>query len=169
MICMLFCLAELPLRDHDRLRLQFLGAKDAWLGCPDSNKICDLQTCPSHDDSYSYVYRRCSGESFQIIGEGTSYASIKSGQRIRLCYPHECNTWMGCPSNTNCDKSTCPGTTSEGGNFARCIGDSFRIYGRGKTNGETIYNGDLVILYYPNHDRYVSIQGKNKGDDTMQS
>ena len=166
MICMLFCLEELPLRDHDHLKLQFLGARDAWLGC--SGSICGLRSCPSINDNYLHFDNRCWGENFQIIGEGTSNASITSGQRIRLRYLHEYDTWMGCPSNTNCDKRTCPGTTSEGGNFTnnRCYGESFRIYARRRTNGQTIYNGDVVMLYYPNNGRYVSIQGENDGADT---
>ena len=162
---MLLCLGQLPLRDHDYLKLQFLGAKDTWLGCPDS--ICDLRTCPSSNQNYRYFDNRCWGEDFQIIGEGTSLTSIKSGQRIRLRYLRE-HKWLGCPSNVNCDKRTCPGTTSQGGNFAnnRCWGEIFIIYARGKTNGQTIYNGDLVMLYYQHNGRYVSIQGKNLGDDT---
>ena len=168
MICMLFCSDKLPLRDHDYLKLQFLGAKDAWLGCPDSNKICDLRTCPSNNHNYRYFDSRCWGEDFQITGECISYTSIKSGQRIRLQYLREHNTWLGCPSNKKCNKRTCPGTTSQGGNIAinRYWGEMFRIYARGRTNGETIYNGDVVMLYYPPNGRYVSIQGKNFGDDT---
>ena len=166
---MLFCLDQLPLRDHDYLKLQFLGARDAWLGCPDGNKICDLRTCPSRNQNYRYFDNRCWGEDFQIIGEGTSLKPIKSGQRIRLRYLREHNSWFGCPSDKMyCDKRTCPGTTSEGSNFAnnRCWGEIFIIYARGKASGQTIYNGDVVMLYYQRNGRYVSIQGKNKGDDT---
>ena len=165
---MLFCLDQLPLRDHDYLKLQFLGAKDAWLGCPDSNKICDLRTCPSSNENYRHFDNRCWGEDFQIIGEGISNTSIKCGQRIRLRYLNERNTWMGCPLNEYCDKRTCPGTTSQGGNFAnnRCWGEIFIIFARGRTNGQIIYNGDLVMIYYQHNGRYVSIQGKNFGDDT---
>ena len=165
---MLFCLDQLPLRDHDYLRLQFLGARDVWLGCPDGNRICDLRTCPSRNYNFRNFVNRCYGENFQIIGEGTSYTSIKSGQRIRLRYLHEHNTWIGYPNGINCDKRTCPGTTSQGGNFAnnRCWGEIFRMYARGKTDGQTIYNGAVVMLYYERSGRYVSIQGKNYGDDT---
>ena len=163
---MLFCLDQLPLRDHDYLKLRFLGAKDAWLGCPAS--ICDLRTCPSRNHNYRYFDNRCWGENFLIISEGTSYTPVKSGQRIRLRYLREHNSWMGCPSNVNCAKRTCPGTTSQGGNFAnnRCYGEIFIIYARGRTNGQTIYNADLVMLYYQQKGRYVSIQGQNEGDDT---
>ena len=163
MICMLFCSDELPLRDHDQIRLQFLGAKDAWLGC--SFGFCGLQICPSYGDNNLPFDDRCTGETYQIIGEGTSLASITSGQRIRLRYLQEPNTWMGCPENRYCDTRTCPGTTSEGGNFARCHGEIFKIYARGRTN-ETIYNGDVVMLYYPYKDKYVSIRGELIGSYT---
>ena len=161
---MLFCLDELPLRDHDHLQLQFLGAKDAWLGCSGSN--CGFRSCPSINDNYYLDFDHCWGEIFQIIGEGTSNASITSGQRIRLRYPHEHYRWMGCLSNTYCTKETCTGLVSVSDNFHRCVSEIFRIYARGRTNGETIYNGDVVMLYYPPNGRYVSIQGKNFGDDT---
>ena len=42
----------------------------------------------------------------------------------------------------------------------------FRIYARGKANGQTVYNGDVVMLYYEHNRRYVSIQGQDEGDDT---
>ena len=163
---MLFCLDELPVTDQDYIRLQFLGARNAWLGCP--NRICDLRRCSSQNDSYFYMSRRCLEEKFQIIGEGGSYASIISGQRIRLRYPHEPNTWMSCASTTYCNKSTCPGTTSEGGIFGniRCYGEIFIIHSRGKTFGQTINNGDLVMLNYPYNGTYISIQRKTTGTDT---
>ena len=76
-------IGALPLRDQDYLQLQFLGAKDAWLGCPDgTNKICDLRTCPSINYNYRYFDRRCWGEEFQIIGGSTGQSPITSGQQI---------------------------------------------------------------------------------------
>ena len=141
-----------------------MGAKDAWLGCPET--VCDLRTCPSDDNKYRYFDGRCWGEEFQIIGEGTRYSPIKSGQRIRLRYLHERNSWMGCREN-RCDKRTCPGTTAQGSNFDRCHGEIFRIYARGKTNGQIIYNGDVVMLSHYKYDsKYVSIQGEKFGTDT---
>ena len=177
MICMLFCLDYLPplqnlppviapqppLRDHDYLRLQFLGAKDAWLSC--QNSTCELTTCPSSDDAYLHFDNQC-WATFQIIGESTSNAIIHSGQRIRLRFAHEPNTWMGCASNINCRKRPCPGTTSEGGNFTRCHGEIFRIYSHAVTDGLAIVNGDKVMLNYPNNGKYVSIQGEFSGADT---
>ena len=104
----------------------------------------------------------------QIIGKGATSQSrqIKSGQPIRLRYIDEHNTWMGCPFNNRCDKRTCPGTNIQASNFTTCHGEIFRIYARGKTNGQTIYNGDVVMLYYDIGGKYVSIQGQNEGDDT---
>ena len=51
----------------------------------------------------------CSGEEFQIIGEGSYFGPIKSGHCIRLHYPFYQNTWAGCPEYNHCDKRTCPG------------------------------------------------------------
>ena len=156
---------SLELRDQDWLRLQFLGARDAWLGCLDN--VCDLRRCPSESERYRHP-GRCWGEEFQIIGEGPNYGPIKSGHRIRLRYPHDQNTWMGCPDYNRCDKRTCPGTTDQGKNFTsdRCWGETFFIYARGKANGAVINNGDVVMLYYPHTGLYVSIQGENDNDDT---
>jgi len=158
---------SVPLKDHHYLKLQFLGAKYAWLGCPDSNKVCDLRRCPSVNENYRSP-GRCWGEEFQIIGEGKNFDSIKSGQRIRLRYLREHNTWMGCPGHNHCDKRTCPGTTAAAKDFTndRCWGEIFVIYARGKANGAAIYNGDVVMLYYPRQGLYVSIQGENSNDDT---
>ena len=129
--------------------------------------MCDLRRCPSVNENYRYFDGRCWGEEFQIIGEGPNFTPIKSGQRIRLRYPREHNTWMGCPQNKRCDKRTCPGTTATAKDFSgRCWGEVLNIYARGKANGATINNGDVVMLYYPREGLYVSIQGENDNDDT---
>jgi len=60
---------KLQLRDLDYIKLQFLGARNAWLGCPSS--VCDLRTCPSRGSNYLRFNGPCFGEEFQIIGEGT--------------------------------------------------------------------------------------------------
>ena len=159
----------MTLRDHDYLKLQFLGARNGWLGCPDTvNGVCDIRICSSENNNYRDFTGRCWGEEFQIIGEGTHGSAIKSGQQIRLRFLREQNSWMGCAAHHRCDKNTCPGTTAQGSNFryARCYGEIFRIYARGRINGQTIYNGDVVMLYYVRDGRYVAIQGENPGDDT---
>ena len=165
----IFCsmyIGRLPLRDHDYLRLQFLGAKNGWLGC--DQPVCDLRTCPSYNHNYRYFDSRCSGEKFQIISDGNQGSSVTSGQRIRLRYLHKHNSWMGCSHKNRCEKNTCPGTTSQGTNFRnnRCSGEIFKIYARGRDYGQTIYNGDVVMLYYAQGQRYVSIQGEDLGHDT---
>ena len=142
----------LPLKDHDYLRLQFLGARNAWLGCPDkaNGGVCDLRTCPSRNNNYA----ECGGEQFQIIGKGTQGSPIKCGQQIRLRYLHAHNSWMGCPAGKYCDKRPCPGTSLQGKDFSRCGGEIFRIHARGRTYGQTIYNGDVVMLHHGG--RYMS-------------
>ena len=146
--------------------LQFLGAKGAWLGCSalegDGN-ICILATCPSHNNNYYHKFEHCYGERFQIIGKGTNHNPIKSGQQIRLRYLHEHKTWVSF-QNGKCEKGTCSGTTSQGSNFNRCHTEIFRIYARGKRNGEVVYNDDVVMLYSDSACKYVSIQGQNNGD-----
>ena len=160
----LFHAGARQLKDHDYLSLQFLGARDAWLGCTDS--VCDLRTCPSRGDNYRNFDTICSGERFQIIGKGTNASPITSGQKIRLRSLRESNTYMGCSFNNRCDKRTCPGTTSEAKNFNRCSGEIFEIYAHNRNIGDTIYNGDVVMLYFPRTGRYVSIQGQDDKDDT---
>ena len=160
----IFYLGTVQLRDHDYLKLQFLGAKNAWLGCHGPSTLCILATCPSIIQNYrNFDY--CWGENFQIIGEGAIHHAIKSGQRVRLRYPNEHKTWITCHNN-HCEKSTCPGTTSHGSNFNRCYGEIFKIYARGKTNGQIIYNGDVVMLLCTYRRRYVSIQGQYNEDPT---
>jgi len=140
-----------------------LGANSAWLGCP--GDVCDLRRCPSNNGKYRNFGTGCTGEEFQIIGEGTTHNPIKSGQRIRLRYVGAHNTWVGCPHHNRCDKRPCPGTSAQGRDFNRCGGEILRIYARGKKNGEVIYNGDVVMLQYRDI-YYISIQGRNDGDDT---
>lgn len=153
------------LRDHDYLKLQFLGTKDGWLSCQDSS--CDLRGCSV--TKYQYFDGQCYGEEFQIISNSTDYSTIKSGQEIRLRYMHQLKTWMTCSQKSYCGKSSCPGTSSLGSNFNICKADIFRIFAHGKRNGEVIYNGDVVMLYYTYYGKYVSIQGLNYGDDTSLS
>ena len=85
---------------------------------------------------------------FQIIGKGTIHNPIKSGQQIRLRYLPDHNSWMNWHAKTHCDKTICPGTTAQGTDFRRCKGEIFRIYAHGKTNGQIIYNNDVVMFYY---------------------
>ena len=124
-----------------------------------------MRTCPSTNNYYRN-FGQCGGEVFQIIGEGTIHHSIKAGQRIRLRFVPRHNSWMGCPTKTRCDRRSCPGTTSQAADFSRCGGEMFRIYARGKTNGQIIYDGDVVMLYHIANGRYVSIQGQDEKDNT---
>ena len=151
------------LRDQDHLRLQFLGTRNGWLGCP--HTVCDLRMCPSRGTNYQN-FGVCGGEVFQIIAQGSIHGYVKSGQLIRLRYIHKHNTWMGCPENNRCDHRTCPGTLLQARDFGRCGGEVLQIFARGKKNGQYIYSGDLVMLYVYHRGRYISIQGLNDGDDT---
>ena len=123
-----------------------------------------MRRCPSVHDYHDF--NNCGGEKFQIIGEGATQNAIKSGQRIRLRFLGAEKGWLGCPTKTHCDRRPCPGTTAQASDFSRCEGEIFRIFARGKENGQVIHDGDLVMLYYPVTDTSVSIQGQNEGDDT---
>ena len=123
-----------------------------------------MRGCPSVHDYRDF--KKCGGEIFQIIGEGATQNPIKSGQRIRLRYLGAEKGWLGCPAETHCERKACPGTTVQASDFNRCGGEIFRIYARGKTNGQIIYDGDVVMLYYPVTGKSVSIQGQKEGDGT---
>ena len=99
-------------------------------------------------------------DTYQIIGEGNIHAPIKSGQRIRLRYLHEHNTWVKYLENKRCGKGTCSGTTAQGSNFNKCPAEMFRIYARGKRNGEVVYNNDVVMLYNDYSRKYIHIEGE---------
>ena len=143
-----------------------MGARNAWLGCPDS--VCDLRICSTYGHSNNYAnFGVCGEEQFQIIGLGTQGSSIKSGQRIRLRYLAEHNSWLECStSEDHCNKGTCSGTSVQASNFSRCWKEMFRIFARGRAKGQTIYNGDVVMLYQIVFGRYVSIQGEYESSDT---
>ena len=155
------CIGYAILRDHDYLRLQFLGSNGAWLGCWD--EVCDLRRCPSRNNYYQN-FRECGGEVFQIIGKGSQYGYIRSGQHIRLRYVYGGNIWVGCPSNNRCDKRDCPGSTVQARDFTRCGGEILTIHARGKKNGQLINNGDVVMIEYQG--KFISLRGHNEGDDT---
>ena len=132
----------LIIRDQDYLRLQLLETRGGWLGCPDS--VCDLRTCSSSNNNYAN-FGECRGEQFQIIGKGTQGSSIKSGQLIRLRYVDADDSWLGYApvgssfNQYHCGKNPCPGSNQRSRDFSRCGAEMFRIYARGRANGETIY------------------------------
>jgi len=157
------CIAgDEELRDHDYLRLQFLGGRNGWFSCFDAF-ACDQRMCPSVINYYQ-DFSQCEGEAFQIIAEGNVFEPVKSGQRIRLRYEAESNSWVSCIHETKCDRQTCPGTLLEARNFNSCHGELLVIHARGKKNGETIKSGDVIMLEY--HGRYITIQGDNEEDDS---
>ena len=62
------------------------------------------------------------------------------------------NKWLGYPWYNNFDKRPCPRTLSQGANL--CTEDTFRIYACEKGLGNSILNGDLVMIYLPHHGFY---------------
>ena len=142
--------------------MEFKGiGASGWLSCSDD--VCDLRSCPYYDH-YIKSLNTCKGELFRIVVENSG--TVESGEHVRFFIGN--NQWLGCPWDYRCDKKPCPGKFSAAADFKRCAGENFIIYARGKENGETILNGDLVILYLPGYygGKYVSIQGYNETSDT---
>ena len=139
-----------------------VGAR-GWLGCPDS--VCDLCSCPYQDNNIK-DFNSCYGELFRILVENGG--TVQSGERVYFQYVTWGNHWLGCPHNNRCDKRTCPGSLLNAAkNVGRCTGEAFRIYARGRGVGQTIYNGDLVMIHLPAFgSKYISIQGSGEGADT---
>ena len=129
--------------------------------------MCDLRSCP-YNGHYIKSLTACKGELFRIVVENGG--TVESGEQLRFFL--ETRKWLGCPARTYCDKRGCPGTFSQGTKFQlqvskRCSGENFRIYARGRTNGETVLNGDLVMIHLPGYgSKYISIQGYNESSDT---
>lgn len=113
-------------------------------------------------------YKSCTGEVFQIYrrkGEGI----VRSGDFVGIYKPGE-NVWLGCPKSRiytlpcfdknfkpcrrdpKCFKATCPGEPnlktgfSDKEDWNNCLGEVFKIYSRGKKDGNIITHRDDVIL-----------------------
>ena len=147
--------------------MEFKGiGASGFLGCPYS--VCDLRSCPYYSNYINYITSggSCFGEQFRIVVENGGI--VQSGERVRFQYVAVSNQWLGCPLNNRCDKRSCPGSPSQAANLDKCRGETFRIYARGKGVGQTIYNGDLVMIYLPAYygGKYISIQGSTEGADT---
>ena len=159
-----YYIASSSLRNYDLMRLEFMGVgARGWFSCTAS--VCDLRSCPYSGNNIR-DFNSCHGELFRIVVENGG--SVQSGNRVRFQYVTWGNHWLGCPRNNRCDKRPCPGSLSNAANFNNgCSGETFRIYARGRAVGQTIYNGDLVMIYLPAYDgKYISIQGSSEGSDT---
>ena len=139
-----------------------VGAR-GWLSCLQS--VCDLRTCPYQGNNIK-DFNSCSGELFRVVVENGG--TVQSGERVHFQYVTTGNQWLGCPHNNRCDKRPCPGSLSNAAKIVgRCTGEVFRIYARGRGVGQTIYNGDLVMMHLPAYgSKYISIQGSSEGADT---
>ena len=106
-------------------------------------------------------FQHCSGEIFQILGDGGEY--IKSGYKVCIRHINAGNKWLSC-FNGSCSTKNCPGSTTQSTNFKiSCNNETFTIYAQAKRYGDIIYNGAFVML--TNDTKYISIQGSRNGDD----
>ena len=126
--------ASASIQHQDYVRLEFKGVgASGWLSCSDN--VCDLRSCP-YNSHYIKSLTACKGELFRMVVENGG--TVESGERVRFFI--KTNKWLGCPAIAHCDKRHCPGTFSQGAKFNNaCSGENFRIYARGRTNGETVF------------------------------
>ena len=159
----LYRIASSSIQNHNYVRLEFKGiGASGFLGCPFS--VCDLRSCPYYNN-YIRSVNPCNGEQFRIVVENGG--SLQAGEHVRFQVFVGSNQWLGCPLNNRCDKRPCPGSLSQAANFNGCSGETFKIYARGRRVGQTILNGDLVMIHLPAYGgKYISIQGSTEGADT---
>ena len=127
------------------------------------NKRPHLETCPGlFFDEHDYT-RRCVGEVMQIY-RANGPGSVKVGDLIGIYYPID-KKWLGCHGSGNCYKHACPGHPTLAYGFSnyehwhRCYGEIYKIYARGKKNGDIItHKDDVMILFLQNFD-YLSFPG----------
>lgn len=134
------------------------------MGC--SGKNCKRDSCPSLYMSCA-EWAKCRGTVFQIYrmkGAGP----VRVGDVVGFYYPAGRN-WLSLAAGV-ADRRTCPGIPTVTHGFANkrkwsgCWGEVFRIYARGRSSGDVIYEHDDVMLYYVNKRQWVGLVGNNRAD-----
>lgn len=143
------------------IALQVVFMKMTYLSCRSRN--CNRYSCP-HLYMDKGDWTNCYGEVFEIYrrkGAGL----VRVGDDIGLYYPRESGKWFGC-AGSKCNKATCPGKHSCNNGFSTpdrwnvCWGEVFKIYARGKLNGEVIRVHDHILLYYPRAKNWIGVSGR---------
>ena len=128
-----------------------------WLSCW-TNPCTVAGNCPGTN------HWGCWGEVFELYrqsGPGTFCV----GDMVGIHYPHQSGWWLGCPGGTDCGKFDCPGTPTstygfkDSSTWDACWGEVFHIYAMGKSFGNPIIEGDIVMLYQPNVKKWVALSG----------
>lgn len=107
-------------------------------------------------------WENCMGEVFRIRrtdGRG----NVTVGDYVGIQFPRDRkDQWLSCTRDV-CRKSRCPGRPSNEHGFAsedlvqRCTGEVFRIYAKGKKEGDHIKSDDDIMLYYVQEDNWLSV------------
>lgn len=125
------------------------------MGCAGGH--CGKAGCPN---LFMDEWAHCWGEVFRIyraLGTG----AVRVGDLVGIYYPREPGKWLGCAGQT-CGKATCPGHPTSAYGFShhehwyRCYGEVFKIYARGRNNGDIIRHEDDIALYYVQAGDWVS-------------
>ena len=133
--------------------------KNKYIGC--SSTYCTLTTGPGlYMNDNDWVTHPVTGfQIYRMNGKG----NVRVGEVVAIYYPKE-KKWMKC-SGTYCRKDTCPGRPSQGRgmeNYEKWIGCSesaFKIYARGRKEGEDIRSRDDISLYHIRDRRWLSAEG----------
>ena len=102
---------------------------------------------------------RCWGEVFRIY-RSNGLGAVRVGDLVGIYYPLQ-GVWMGCGSSS-CYKRSCPGNPTNTHGFSNaekwyhCTGEVYKIYARGKRNGDIILEKDDISLYFLNGRDWVS-------------
>ena len=107
---------------------------------------------------------------FQLYRQGGP-GTIIVGDRVGVHFPHQSVAWLGCAGSTHqCGLGSCPGVPTstygfkDSSSWNGCWGESFHIYAMGKSVGNPIIEGDIVMLYYTNGKKWVALNpGGNIG------
>ena len=159
--------ANAALTQGSTVSLQLLYSKREWYSCYlGSGRQCVRSTCPGlylNDVDLT----NCWGEVFQIYRkDGPGF--VRVGDIVGFHYPRQSGNWL---SLWECNGRTlpCPGTPTSANGFSsdnawfQCWGEVFRIYARGKSNGEVITSNDNVFIYHIAYNQFLSfVEGTPK-------
>lgn len=112
-----------------------------------------MKNCPAFDS----LWTRCRESVFQIFHNGI--VPIRVGDFVGLYFPSN-KKWFSMYKDIGHTQG-CPGRPnpyfgfSSSASWSKCGAEIFRIYAKGKKNGQMIRNRDTIFLYYPAANGFV--------------
>ncbi len=104
-------------------------------------------------------WNRCWGEVYKIY-RASGRGIVRVNDFVGLYFPRS-KQWLSCGGN-KCNKQGCPGHPnihygfSHRSKWNNCVGEVFRIYVKGKSNGAVVNSDDDISLYYARQRVWVS-------------